>query len=59
MSNRIVVVIADNEIDLIQEDCKELRAHITELKEDFGCSVKTREFYSWDEANAYEAKLQA
>ena len=53
---QVCVVIADGCVDIIQEDCPELREHIRDLR-DMGCTVKMKRFASWQDAETYEEKV--
>jgi len=53
---QVCVVIADGCVDIIQEDCPELREHIRDLR-DMGCTVRVKKFTNWVDAHALEEKI--
>jgi len=53
---QVCVVIADGCVDIIQEDCPELREHIKDLR-DMGCTVRVKKFTNWADAHKLEDKI--
>lgn len=52
-ATKVIVILADDEIDIIQEDCRELNEHCRDLRE-MGCTVKRKVFTSWEAAEQFE-----
>lgn len=51
----VCVVVADGEVDIIQEAGSCLNKHIRDLKK-MGCTVKVHHFSCWADANDFEER---
>ena len=53
-SGMIEVIVADGDIDIVQESGPELEQHKADLRDDLGCTLRVFKFNTWEEAESFE-----